>query len=156
MAAGLSEPLYTRAILRLATNIPHLAALADPDGEASLRSPTCGSWMSVAVRLDSQGRIVALGQSVEACAFGQASAALMGAHAIGRSCAEVASATESLADWLAGRSEDFGTWPGLDVLAPARDRTGRHGAILLPFRALLAAIDAAPKRAADRGAPPPR
>ena len=33
-------------------------------------------------------------------------------------------------------------WPGLAVLDPARSRTGRHGAILLPFRALLAAIEA--------------
>jgi len=29
------------------------------------------------------------------------------------------------------------------VLEPARPRKGRHGAILLPFRALLAAIEAA-------------
>jgi hypothetical protein len=30
------------------------------------------------------------------------------------------------------------------VLEPARERKARHGAILLPFRALLAAIEAAP------------
>ena len=30
--------------------------------------------------------------------------------------------------------------PGLAVLDPARARRGRHGAILLPFRALIAAI----------------
>ena len=36
-----------------------------------------------------------------------------------------------------------GDWPGLDALAPARSRKSRHGAILLPFRALLAAIEAA-------------
>ena len=35
------------------------------------------------------------------------------------------------------------TGPGSSVLAPARPRKGRHGAILLPFRALLAAIEAA-------------
>ena len=31
----------------------------------------------------------------------------------------------------------------LEALSPARTRKGRHGAILLPFRALLAAIEAA-------------
>ena len=44
--------------------------------------------------------------------------------------------------WLAGG--DLPTaWPGLEALAPARSRKGRHGAILLPFRTLLAAIEEA-------------
>ncbi len=84
---------------------------------------------------------MALGQHVEACAFGQASAALMGAHAIGRSRDEVAVAVAELTHWLSGECNHPGAWPGLPTLAPARDKRGRHGAILLPFRALLAAID---------------
>ena len=137
----MSEPLYTRDILRLAASIPHLAPLDAPDGEAELRSPTCGSRVRVSVRMEDD-RVAALGQSVEACAFGQASAALMGAHAVGRSRAEVEQAVATLTDWLAGRRDDPGAWPGLSVLAPARPKTGRHGAILLPFRALLAAMEA--------------
>lgn len=144
----MSGPLYTRDILRLAASIPHLAPLDHADGEAELRSPTCGSRMRVAVRLDAQGEVSALSQRVEACAFGQASAALMGAHAIGRSKAEMAVAIDALSAWLAARSDTPGTWPGLFALAPARDRAGRHGAILLPFRTLLAAIEAAAQ--ADR------
>ncbi|MCA1652684.1 MAG: iron-sulfur cluster assembly scaffold protein [Sphingomicrobium sp.] len=136
-------PLYTRDILRLAASIPHLEPLADPDGEAELRSPTCGSRMWVAVRLDEHGRVTALSQRVEACAFGQATAALMGQHAINSSREEAASALKGLSAWLAGEREDPGAWPGLATLAPARLYTGRHGAILLPFHTLLAAIDAA-------------
>ncbi len=45
--------------------------------------------------------------------------------------------------WLAGEHEDHEAWPGIVALAPARTRQARHGAILLPFRALLAAMDAA-------------
>ena len=45
--------------------------------------------------------------------------------------------------WLAQEQDEAGDWPGLDALAPARSRKSRHGAILLPFRALLAAIEAA-------------
>ena len=137
----MSEPLYTRDILRLAAEIPHPGLLDPVDGRAELRSPTCGSRVRVGVRLDGQGRVAALGQVVEACAFGQASAALMGAHAIGRSRDEVAVAVAELTHWLAGESDHPGSWPGLPTLAPARDKRGRHGAILLPFRALLAAID---------------
>lgn len=139
MAAGVSEPLYTRDILRLATSIPYLAPVDRADGQAELRSPTCGSRVAVSVRMKGD-RVAALGQSVEACAFGQASAALMGAHAVGRSRAEVEQAVAELTDWLAGRRDDPGGWPGLAVLAPALPKTGRHGAMLLPFRALLAAI----------------
>ena len=40
-------------------------------------------------------------------------------------------------------SDDPGDWPGIAALAPARSRKSRHGAILLPFRALLAAMEAA-------------
>ena len=35
--------------------------------------------------------------------------------------------------WLGGSGDVPTSWPGLDVLAPALPRKGRHGAILLPF-----------------------
>jgi hypothetical protein len=44
---------------------------------------------------------------------------------------------------IAVEQEEAGDWPGLEALTPARPRKGRHGAILLPFRALLAAIESA-------------
>ena len=135
----MSAPLYTREILRLAASIPHLDPLESPSGSAELRSPTCGSRMTVAVRMDG-GRVAALGQQVEACAFGQAAAALMGADAIGRSEAEVRSAVSGIEAWLGGDDSAAASWPRLATLDPARSRPGRHGAILLPFRTLLAAI----------------
>lgn len=138
----MSGPLYTRDILRLAAEVPHLDPLPDPDGEAELRAPLCGSRMRVAVTLVN-GRVAALSQSVEACAFGQASAALLGAHALGRSKAEVARALDEIGAWLGGTADKPGGWPGLDVLAPVLGRSGRHGAVLLPFRTLLAAINQA-------------
>jgi NifU-like protein involved in Fe-S cluster formation len=145
VAAGVSDPLYTRDILRLATSVPYLGPLDPADGHAELRSPACGSRVSVSVEMD-KDRVAALGQLVEACAFGQASAALMGEHAIGRSADEVSDALKALTAWLSGNSENPGPWPGLAALEPARPKTGRHGAILLPFRALLAAIDEASAR----------
>jgi len=99
--------------------------------------------MRIAVELDWAGRVKRLRQAVEACAYGQASAALMGGHAMGRSAEEVALALAELEAWLTGRGDLPTAWPGLDVLTPARSRKGRHGAILLPFRALLAAIEEA-------------
>jgi NifU-like protein involved in Fe-S cluster formation len=140
VAARVNQPLYTVEILRLAASIPHLGLLSDADGRAEVRSPTCGSAVSVDVIIDEEGRVAGLGQQVTACAFGQASAALMGTHAIGRRKDEVEKALASFAGWLDGSRDDPGIWPGLSLLEPARSRRGRHGAMLLPFRGLLAAI----------------
>jgi NifU-like protein involved in Fe-S cluster formation len=136
----MNAPLYTTEILRLAASLGTPRELDREDGRAELRSPTCGSRVETAVQLDAEGRIAALSQQVHACAFGQASAALTERGALGRSRAEVAQALSDLDDWLADGAAPG--W-GLAALAPARSRKPRHGAILLPMRALLAAMDAA-------------
>ena len=139
----MNAPLYTTEILRLAASIAEPVPLRRVDARAEERSPTCGSLVRIEVQLDENGRIADLSQQVQACAFGQASAALMAAGARGRSLLEVSEALSSLSAWLAGERDDPGDWPGLAALAPARTRRGRHGAILLPFRALRAAVESA-------------
>ena len=141
MAAGMNAPLYTIDILRLAGSLPDPTPLARVDGRSELRSPTCGSSVMTEVRIDG-GRVVAISQSVRACAFGQAAAALVAQHAVGRSRDEVADALQALTAWLEGTRDDPGGW-GLEALAPARSRTSRHGAIVLPLRTLLAAVEEA-------------
>ena len=143
MAKGVKEPPYTREILRLAASIPYLEPFEELDGATEMRSKTCGSRMRMAVELDWADRVVRLRQSVEACAYGQAAAALVGGHAMGRSAQEVGAALAELEAWLAGKGDIPGAWPGLEALAPVLQRKGRHGAILLPFQTLLAAIEAA-------------
>jgi len=135
----MNAPLYTIEILRLAASLSDPRDLDDADGRAELRSPTCGSRIATSVKLDEQGRVAVLGQQVHACAFGQASAALLEQGAAGRSRDEVGHALSTLTDWLDGADAEP-AW-GLAALAPARSRKSRHGAILLPFRALLAAIE---------------
>ena len=93
------------------------------------------------VTLDEGGRVATVEQAVEACAFGQAAAALVGSKAIGTSGEEASAALMGVERWLDGGGGEH--WPGIMILDPARTRRGRHGAILLPFRALAAAIEAA-------------
>lgn len=132
------EPLYTRDVLRLAASIPGQKSFAEMGDAAVLRSATCGSRVAMRVTLDEQGRVASLEQAVEACAFGQAAAALAGKHAIGQSEEEAVAALAGVKRWL---DEDIALpWPEIETLDPARARRGRHGAILLPFRALVAAI----------------
>ena len=138
--------LYNRDILRLAASIPHLGRLEAPQASAEKRSPVCGSSVAVDVALDGEGRVAALGQEVKACALGQASASLMGAHALGRSPLELAEARDSFAAWLRGERSDPGAWPGLEVFAHARPYAARHASILLAFDAAAEAAGQAARR----------
>ena len=136
---AMSATLYNARILRLATTIPHQARLSDPQATVSKRSPICGSRVTVDVVMDDGGRVAALGQEVRACALGQASAALMGEHALGRTAAELAAARDALTAFLSGERDDPGDWPGLDLFAPARPHAARHPSIRLAFEAVAEA-----------------
>ncbi len=138
--------LYNRDILRLAASIPHQRRLERPQATADQTSPVCGSRVTVDVTLDEEGRVAALGQEVRACALGQASASLMGANALGRSADELREARDALAAFLAGRRDDPGAWPGLDIFREARPFTARHASILLAFEAAAEAAAKAGQR----------
>ena len=145
----MTAALYNPTILRLATSIPHQDRLAQPQGTSERRSPVCGSRVTVDVVLDGEGRVAELGQLVRACALGQASAALMGAHAIGRTLPELEAARDALAAFLAGTRDDPGDWPGIEIFLPARPHSARHPSIRLAFEAVAeAAARAARKQAA--------
>jgi NifU-like protein involved in Fe-S cluster formation len=122
-------------VLRLATSLAEWPRLTVPHSTAEKRSVVCGSRVAVDLALDDEGRVVAFGQDVQACALGQASAALLAKHIVGRSADEIESARVRLTEFLAGTSETIGDWPGLDVLATAKGYPARHASIRLPFEA---------------------
>ena len=136
----MNEPLYTTEILRLAASLDEPQELEREDGRAEVHSRTCGSRVSLTVQLDDQRRVQRVSMRVQACAFGQASAALVARHSRGRSHDEVSEAMLALSHWLAEDCSEP-NWPGIAALTPARTKRGRHGAIMLPFRALLAAME---------------
>ncbi len=142
----MNAPLYTTEILRLAASLPPQTSLPAPHGRGEKRSATCGSLIRTEVRLDGHGRVAELTQAVQACAFGQASAALVQRFAAGRSTQDIRAQRAQLAGWLGGQGD---APEGFDVLAPARAKTGRHGAMLLPFDALIAALETALDYARD-------
>ncbi|MFQ3568737.1 MAG: Fe-S cluster assembly sulfur transfer protein SufU [Aggregatilineales bacterium] len=60
---------------------------ADIDYEAS--NPLCGDRLRLTLRLDDQGRIVAVGWDGEGCAISQASASMLGEAILGKTVEEV-------------------------------------------------------------------
>ena len=142
----MSAPLYNRDILSLAVATADFPPLEAPRHRVSARAPLCGSAIILDLDTDDEGRVRTVGLHVEACALGQASAALLARHAPGRSLTDVRTARDAIAAWFAG-GDALPEWPGFDLLAPARDYPARHGAILLPFDAAIAALEAEVARA---------
>lgn len=136
----MSAPLYNRDILALAVATADYLPLADARHRVSKRAPLCGSAIILDLDTDDAGRVTRVGMHVEACALGQASAALLARHAPGLGLADIRAARGAIAGWFAGAGERP-DWPGFDLLAPARDYPARHGAILLPFDAAIAALE---------------
>lgn len=134
--------LYSERILGLAAAIPHLDPLPVPGAHGQRRAPMCGSTIGVDLVIE-DGRIAGFSQQVRACALGQASAAIFGAQAIGRSRAEVQRARDQLEAMLKGGPVPEAPFDDYAVLQAARDYPARHGSILLALEATLAAWDAA-------------
>ncbi len=135
--------LYSGRILALASDIPHLDRLENPDATVKKRSPLCGSTVTVDVKLEN-GRVSEFGQDVKACALGQASAAVVGAGVIGATRAQVETARDQLSAMLKknGPAPDA-PFDGLEVLIPARDYKNRHASILLALVATAEAMEQA-------------
>jgi NifU-like protein involved in Fe-S cluster formation len=137
--------VYSRELLRLGLRLAEQERLSESHGSAEARSRICGSVVIADVRMDG-ARVTAFGQDVKACAVGQASAAVLGSHVIGLTHVELAGARATLANYLNGLSDDLSNWPELQLLADVRQHKGRHAAALLPYDAVLAAIDQAVSR----------
>lgn len=132
--------LYSQRILALAAEIPLTRRLEHPDATVKRRSPLCGSTVTVDVALK-EGRIAAFGQDVKACALGQASASVVGAHILGRTRAEVESARDALRAMLKeGGPVPAAPFDGFEVLLPAREYKNRHASILLALEATAEAV----------------
>lgn len=134
-----SAKLYTPQVLALATVLADYPLEPGFACRGHARSAVCGSAIDIGFDLDAFGRISAAGMKVHACAVGQAAAALFAQSVRTRSREDIAATLQQIESWLRGESE-APEWPGLEALGAARDYPGRHGAILLPWKAALDAL----------------
>lgn len=134
-----AQRLYTPELLGLAVELARWPRLETAALQGEARSPTCGSTLVMDLAVDGPGRIIALGMTVRACAVGQAAAAIFARHALGLDADHLALSLRRLESWLAGEGP-LPNWPDLAMLEPARSYRARHGAMLLPWRAAMAAL----------------
>ena len=137
------DDLYNKDVLRLAATISRAERLADPDGSARLKSPLCGSDIVVDVRVEN-GKVADFGQRIRACALGQAAASVLARDVIGADLAELVRLRDRMERFITGDGPPpGGHWSRLAALAHVRDHPARHGAVMLPFRATVQAVEAA-------------
>ena len=101
--------LYSPEVLSLATGLARWPLTPDLPLSGSARSPACGSTLTLGLDVDDAGRIERLGLRAQACAIGQAAAAIFAEHATGADRAALAGTLATL---------DYVTLPACTASSP--------------------------------------
>ena len=134
------DDLYSAKVLALAANMPRSGRLPHADASAEKVSKLCGSRIVVDVVMDGD-EVADFAQDVQACALGQAAAAVLGANVIGANEAEIDAARRALYDMLkTGGPAPEGRFSDLAMLAPVKDYPPRHASTMLAFEAAAEAV----------------
>jgi NifU-like protein involved in Fe-S cluster formation len=118
----MSDPLYRKDLLRLAADAVGAGRLERPDGSATAHNPACGDRVTIDVGMEN-GRIATLAHQTRACVLTQASAAILGAHAVGLDEIALKALTENVAALLSGGAppsppfQDYGVFDGVPLKA---------------------------------------
>ena len=136
------DELYSREILRRTTQLMHVGRLAAPQAQADKVAKLCGSTIHVELNMDGD-TVSDFAQEVQACALGQASAAILSQNVIGAKADEVIRARDGLRRLLKGEEADFPErFKDFAILASVRDYPARHASTLLALEATSEAISA--------------
>lgn len=134
--------LYSSDILTLSSTLQN-AALDAPDGTSRKVSKLCGSWVEIDVKMDG-GFVQDVALRVQACALGQASAAILQEQIIGASLGDVVAARDGLRAMLKESDEPpTGRFKRLDMLEGVKAYPARHQSTMLAFEAAVAAVEMA-------------
>jgi len=137
--------LYSPDILTLSATLEN-AALPSPDGSARKVSKLCGSWLEIDLDVE-DGVVSDCALRVQACALGQASAAILKEAIIGASSEELTIARDGLRAMLKTDGEPpAGRFAKLAILQGVAKYPARHTSTLLAFDAAVAAFEDAVER----------
>jgi len=147
------DDLYSAKILGLVADMPHAGRLTAPQAAAERVSKLCGSRIRVEVAVE-HDRVSDFAQDVQACALGQAAAAVLGANVIGASLTEIEAARDQLRAMLKDQGPaPTGRFSDLAVLEPVKDYPARHASSMLAFEAAAEAVRKAVETSAPRTSP---
>lgn len=134
--------LYNTDVLSLASTLEN-GRLDAPDGTARKVSKLCGSEVELDVAMDGE-RVSDAAIRIEACALGQASAALLLERIRGATLAELVEARDGLRAMLKQDTDaPTGRFDRLALLDVVRAYPARHQSVMLAWNAAVSAIEAA-------------
>nr|WP_321456509.1 iron-sulfur cluster assembly scaffold protein [uncultured Cohaesibacter sp.] len=135
------DDIYNKKILEFAGNIPQLERLEAPMASAKAHSKLCGSTVEVDLVVE-EGRVVDYGQTVNACALGQAASSVVGRNIIGSDLEELRELRQTMQKMLREEgAPPSGKWEDLKFLEPVRNYPVRHASTLLVFDAVVDAFE---------------
>ncbi len=138
--------IYTERLSAHGRSVRNDARLSDPQVTVKRRSPVCGS--TITLDLNRDGDIITeIGFAVRACALGQAGTSILASVLPGRSVSEAIQIRDAVQSMLTSPEASLpgGIWQDLELLLPARDLRSRHGSVMLPFDAVVEAIERSDK-----------
>lgn len=131
--------IYPDAMKILAEQELGHGRLIAPHGEILMHNPLCGDRVEMEVKTD-KGRIAAVAHRVKGCLLCRASASIIGANAVGAYSEEIERITMEV-ERLLEYGEPLATgWDQLQVFSPVHGHRSRYRCVLLPLRALIAAL----------------
>ena len=139
----MKDDLYHRTLLDLARKARDGGRLEVPSATVVLDNPLCGDRITLDLDL-SDGRVTDVGHKVRGCLLCQAAAAVIDARAPGESPVDLRRVAEQMALAMSRDPSLLeGLWPELAAFAPVHAHKSRHECVLLPFQALVQALDQA-------------
>ncbi|PHQ70750.1 MAG: hypothetical protein COB93_04690 [Sneathiella sp.] len=134
------QELYQKKLLRLAANATGEGRMPDPDAEGTLDNPTCGDRITIQIKMDGD-KITALNHENRSCMLCQASASVLGEHAVGKRLPDILSVREEIEKMLLQSDVSPAlAWDNLKTFAPVAGHPSRHTCVLLPFDALISVM----------------
>jgi nitrogen fixation NifU-like protein len=133
-----SDPLYKKALLRLAADAAGAGRLPAPNASATIANPACGDQVTMMVTLEG-GRIAALAHETHGCLLTQASSAILGSVGPGLDPAGLAALEAGVRAMLKDGAAP--PLPAYDAFDGAASHAGRHICVLLPLQALQNAMN---------------
>jgi len=138
--AELSDPLYSRDVLKLAAAATGAGELPEPRLSGYALNPVCGDKVLVTMRVDGRGRIAELAHETKACVFTQASSSILGTQLRGADEARISRLRHEVEAMLAGGAIPAAPFTDFAVLAGVSEHKNRHTCVLLPIDAVLGAF----------------
>ena len=136
---------YHAAIMSAAHRASGKGRLAAPDASATVDNPLCGDRVTIDIRWDDPGgrdRVLEIGQVVRGCVLCEAAASVIVEAGTGVSAADLRAASDRVRRMLEdGGAPPEGEWRKAEMFLPVRPHPSRHDCVLLPFQALLKALE---------------